>query len=96
MLVALTTLQEKLLRDNSRTFLMAAALTHISSVLLATSGDTAEDATGERSLSQTCIMGPPGLLGTREMGGVIRRDREAAQGLSSSALDPPVYHIQPH
>lgn len=94
MLVALTTLQKKVLRDNSRTFLMAAALTHISSVLLATSNDTAEDATG--SLSQTCIMGPPGLLGIREMGGVVRRDREAAQGLSSSALDPPVYHIQPH
>lgn len=50
MLVALTTLQEKLLRDNSRTFLMAAALTHISSVLLATSGDTAEDATGRGPL----------------------------------------------
>lgn len=51
MLVALTTLQEKLLRDNSRTFLMAAALTHISSVLLlATSNDTAEDATGRGPL----------------------------------------------
>lgn len=50
MLVVLTTLQEKMLRDNSRTFLMAAALTHISSVLLATSNDTAEDATGRGPL----------------------------------------------
>lgn len=63
MLIALTALQEKLLVDNSRTFLMAVALTHISSVSLATSGNTVEDAMGRGPLVRYASWDLPVFLG---------------------------------